>query len=276
MSKVVIVTGANKGIGYNIVIELLQTTTVPLTIYLTARHASLGEAAISAISALNLASRTGSTLTFHPLDISASQSVAGLAEHIKRTHGQFHVLINNAGIGTPKQDSFGDQFRKCFECNYFGTAQVTDALLPLLHPTEGRIVMVSSQALPSTKIASEKVRLGLKSPTRSQKELDDLANEFVQRSQGNGAKEEFEKEGWPTHAYGISKVFMSALTMVYASEHKGLLVNACSPGWVKTDLAPDGPGTAEQGAVCPTYVALGDIGGVTGKYFDKDKVIIDW
>ncbi|KZO91853.1 carbonyl reductase 3 [Calocera viscosa TUFC12733] len=244
MSKVIIVTGANKGIGYNIVIELLRTTTIPLTIYLTARQPALGEKALESISALGLAERTGSVVKFHQLDIAATQSVLDLATFIRDTHGLFHILINNAGIGTPRDDTFPDQFRKCFECNYFGTSQVTDALLPLLDPHEGRIVMVSSQALPSTKITNEKLKWGLKSPTVSRDELDLLADRIVVHAQKPGSKEEFEKTGLPVHAYGLSKAFMSALTMVYASEHKNLLVNACSPGWVKTDLAPDGPGTA--------------------------------
>jgi len=275
-NKVVIVTGANKGIGYSIVIELLRTTNRPLTIYLTARQPVLGRQALESITALGLAARTGSTVNFHPLDIASTQSVHDLATYIRDTHGVFHVLINNAGIGTPRGDTFADQFRKCFECNYFGTSQVTDALLPLLDPREGRVVMVSSQALPSSKITSEKLRWGLKSPTRSRDELDQLADGVVIHAQKEGAQETFEKDGWTTHAYGLSKAFMSAITMVYAAEHKGLLINACSPGWVKTDLAPDGPGTAEEGAVCPAYVAIGDIGGVTGKYFSKDKEIIDW
>ncbi|KZT56067.1 NAD(P)-binding protein [Calocera cornea HHB12733] len=276
MSKVIIVTGANKGIGYNIVIELLRTTTVPLIIYLTARQPALGERALESINALGLGERTGSVVRFHQLDIAATQSVLDLYTFIRDTHGLFHVLINNAGIGTPREDSFADQFRKCFECNYFGTAQVTDALLPLLDPREGRIVMVSSQALPSSKIANEQLRWGLKRPTVSAEELDNLADQLVLDAQKPGQPADFEQRKLPTHAYGLSKAFMSALAVVYASEHKGLLINACSPGWVKTDVAPDGPGTAEEGAVCPTFVAIGDIGGVTGKYFNKDKEIIDW
>lgn len=57
------------------------------------------------------------------------------------------------------------------------------------------------------------------------------------KSQQVSAENRTEKEnGWPRHPYGVSKAGMNAFTAVLGREHPGLLINACCPGWVATDM----------------------------------------
>lgn len=76
-------------------------------------------------------------------------------------------------------------------------------------------------------------------------------------------------------AYSFSKSCVNAFTRILARDHEGLTINACCPGWVKTDmglLVGRAPKTPEDGAKIPVRVAFGDIGGVTGKYWANSSV----
>jgi NAD(P)-dependent dehydrogenase (short-subunit alcohol dehydrogenase family) len=120
-----LVTGANKGIGLEIVTQLIAGGA---TVYLGARDPERGEKA---------AADTGAR--FVQLDVTDPDSVRRVAEGLDR----LDVLVNNAGI---TGGSFGsEKIREVFETNVFGVITVTDAVLPLLRRSpRGRIVNVSS------------------------------------------------------------------------------------------------------------------------------------
>jgi carbonyl reductase 1 len=68
---------------------------------------------------------------------------------------------------------------------------------------------------------------------------------------------------------------VNALTRILAKDHPGLIINACCPGWVKTDMGVQigrAPKTPEDGAKIPVRLAFGDIGGVTGRYWANSSV----
>jgi NAD(P)-dependent dehydrogenase (short-subunit alcohol dehydrogenase family) len=120
-----LVTGANKGIGLEIVKQLVATG---MTVYLGARDAERGEKA---------AADTGAR--FVQLDVTDPASVQRAAE----TLDHLDVLVNNAGI--TGGSSGPENIREVFETNVFGVITVTDAMLPLLRRSaRGRIVNVSS------------------------------------------------------------------------------------------------------------------------------------
>jgi carbonyl reductase 1 len=87
-------------------------------------------------------------------------------------------------------------------------------------------------------------------------------------------------EGWPSAAYAVSKAGEIAFTKAIAKEEekngRGVLVNACCPGYVNTDMTKgNGTKTVDQGAKTPVLLALGDIEGKTGGFWQSER-IIEW
>ncbi|WP_148255424.1 SDR family NAD(P)-dependent oxidoreductase [Aidingimonas lacisalsi] len=139
-TRIVLVTGANKGIGYEIARQIGQADAVVL---IGARNSERGQAAARALT------EEGITASWVPLDVTDAQSIDNAATRIAETHGRLDILVNNAGIGvagdgTPGKASL-DAVRQVFETNFFGALAVSQAMLPLLHRAEaGRIVNLSS------------------------------------------------------------------------------------------------------------------------------------
>lgn len=88
------------------------------------------------------------------------------------------------------------------------------------------------------------------------------------------------EQGWPSLAYSVSKSGMTGATKVIAREEQKRggkrLINACCPGWVDTDMTKHrGTKTPDQGAQTPVMLAIGEIGGKTGEFWQEEKVI-EW
>lgn len=82
------------------------------------------------------------------------------------------------------------------------------------------------------------------------------------------------EEGWTTAAYSASKAGVTCMTAQVAAEHKSkggkALINSCCPGWVSTDMTKNnGAKTPDQGAATPVLLALEDIGGKTGLWWQS-------
>ena len=141
MAKVALITGANKGIGFEVARQLGRAG---FTVLLGARDVSKGEQAASKLQG------EGLDVHFVLADLNqASESSVALAKKIGEEFGHLDVLINNAGIALPEDghasDASIETLRKTFETNYFGTVAFTQPLLPLLRNAEAaRIVNVSS------------------------------------------------------------------------------------------------------------------------------------
>lgn len=135
-TKVALVTGANKGIGFE---TARQLGALGMTVLAGARDRERGQVAAEALGA-----------RFVQLDVTDSKSVLRVAELIDQDYGRLDVLVNNAGItgnfgGMPSQTSLADM-RTVYETNVFGVIEVTNALLPLLRRAPAaRIVNVSSE-----------------------------------------------------------------------------------------------------------------------------------
>ncbi|KAK0654803.1 carbonyl reductase [Cercophora newfieldiana] len=288
-ARVGVVTGANKGIGYATVRQLaLQYpkspfNSGPLLIYLTARDAKRGESAMTSLAAdpalrqaKALQSDGGLTsIQFHSLDIASSSSIATFAQHLADAHPDgIDFVINNAGIA---MDGFDlNVVKTTLACNYYGTLEATRAFLPLLKKSDGgRLVNVASSAGQLNRYSR-----AIQKRFQSAKSVDDitaLMEEFTAAVERGTEK----ADGWPSAAYATSKAGEIGATLQIADELKRqhnskLLVNACCPGWVATDMTKGkGYRTPDEGAETPVMLAIGDIAGKSGRFW-RDEREISW
>lgn len=190
-------------------------------------------------------------------------------------------MVNNAAIAfkVNATEPFGDQAEETIRVNYFALRKVCDALFTLLLPG-ARVVNVSSSAGHLSCIPSEELQKKLSSPQLTVNELDALMQQFVSTAKAGN----HQIYGWPSRAYSVSKVGVSALTIIQqkafdVDSRKDLVVNSVHPGYVDTDMTSHkGPLTIEEGAEAPVYLALlpEDEQNVKGQYVWNDKTIKTW
>ncbi|XP_032535312.1 carbonyl reductase [NADPH] 1-like [Chiroxiphia lanceolata] len=271
---VAVVTGSNKGIGFAIVRDLCKQ--FPGDVYLTARDPGRGQEAVAKLQ------QEGLRALFHQLDIDDLQSIRALRDFLKEKYGGLNVLVNNAGIAFKVQDKtpFAVQAEVTLKTNFFGTKNVCTELLPLMKPY-GRVVNVSSTVSCSALgRCSQELQQKFRSDTITEEELVQLMNKFVEDTK----KGVHDKEGWPNTAYGVSKIGVTVLSRIQArllnQNRKGehILLNACCPGWVRTDMAgPQATKSPEEGAETPVYLALlpSDADAPHGQ-FVSEKTVRPW
>ena len=244
MSKIALVTGANKGIGRGAA-ELLAAQ--GFTVLLGARDPQRGEEAAAQLRA------AGGDVHAVTLDVTDPTTIQDAAKQIDERFGHLDVLINNAGITGSGQvspmDALDqipstvelDMVRQVFETNVFGVIAVTNAMLPLLRRSPApRIVNVSSHGGSTTL-------------------LSDPEGPFT--------------ELLPSAAYTPSKAALNALTVQYANELRkdGILVNAVAPGYVDTDSNNHtGFLTVAEGAAGLVRLATLDADGPTAGFHSED------
>ena len=272
--KVAIVTGSNKGIGLAIVRALLCK--FDGDVYLTSRSEEHGLEAVKELTAEGM-----KNVKYHQLDIDNVDSIEKLKNDIVTKYGGIDILINNAGIAFKVADTtpFGTQVAVTMKTNYFGTLQVSKILLPCMNK-QSRVVNVSSMAshYALTKCSPE-LRKIFCSDTITEEELTAKMNEFVAAAQD----ESYADKGWPGTAYGVSKIGVTVLSRIQARSMReqgksDILVNACCPGSVRTDMAgPGAPKSPDEGAETPVYLALLPVGTVTphGELV-SDKAVQKW
>jgi len=142
-NRVALVTGANRGIGFETCRQLGRRG---LRVILSARKAEAGEKAAGIFQAEGLA------VEFRQLDVTDIESIDVCVKGIDRDMGRLDVLVNNAGImldsskrGESIFQADADLVRNTFEVNTLGPLMVTKSLLPLMRRNDyGRIVNVSS------------------------------------------------------------------------------------------------------------------------------------
>jgi NAD(P)-dependent dehydrogenase (short-subunit alcohol dehydrogenase family) len=137
---VVVVTGANRGIGFEICRQLAARGA---EVVLTARKPAAGAAALKKLAAEKL------TAAFHPLDVTDGQSIAALRDFVREKYGRLDVLINNAGIiaqgEAPALKVDLATVRTTLETNTLGPLHLAQMLVPLLRRSKSaRIVNMSS------------------------------------------------------------------------------------------------------------------------------------
>lgn len=269
-ARLAIVTGGNKGIGYAIVKDLCRL--FDGDVYLTARDVGRGRAAVDRLNEMGLKPK------FHQLDVTDAGSVAAFAKFVADNYAGVDVLVNNAAISM-KTGTFDVQAEETIRVNYFALRSVCDALFPLLK-AGARVVNLSSSAGRLSVIPGEELKRKLSSPQLTVDELDALVRQFVDSAKAG----DHAQAGWPSTAYGVSKVAVSALTFIQqrafdVDPRADIVVNSVHPGYVDTDMTSHkGPLTIEQGAEAPVYLSLLPPGEreVKGRYVWFDKTVKDW
>ncbi|CAD7693471.1 unnamed protein product [Nyctereutes procyonoides] len=138
----------------------------------------------------------------------------------------------------------------------------------LLDPTPFRVqAEVTRKTRRPQKFGSEDI---------TEQELVGLPNKFAEDTK----KGVHRNEGWPDTAYGVTKIGVTVLSRIHArklsEQRRGdkILLNACCPGWVRTDMAgPKAPKSPEVGAETPVYLALlpSDSEGPHGEFLTEKK-----
>jgi NAD(P)-dependent dehydrogenase (short-subunit alcohol dehydrogenase family) len=231
---IALITGANKGIGYEIARGLGAQGVVVL---IGARDESRGQAAVAKLKG------DGADARFVRFDVTNKETIIEAARWIEDQFGHLDILVNNAGIaewGFKPSDVDLAKVREVYDTNFFGPVAVTQAMLPLLRKSpHGRIVNMSS-SLGSLSLASD--------PTSP-------VSQFI------------------ALGYNTSKTALNSMTVQFANELRGtpVKINAVCPGYCATDInGNSGPRSAAQGAtVAIEYATIGD-DGPSGGVFDEN------
>ncbi|PVU97368.1 hypothetical protein BB561_000579 [Smittium simulii] len=279
--RVIIVTGANKGIGYQVFKELAVATKGPAKIYLTCRNVELGTAALTKVCEETKKNRDGGvSLDFHQLDITDEKSIINFTKYIDSKYGKnsIDVLINNAGIATfGAPDPKGEIATRTIKTNYFGTVMVTEHLMDYFNHN-ARIIFNSSGVAKYHGAPREVQTAYYIENFKTKKEIDDHLNSIIKKAQ----RGEYEN-GVPSRSYCDSKAGLNTYTWLlshqYQTDPRKLLFLSCDPGWTRTDTGgPDAPLSLEEGAVTIIYLSTCDFNDLykhNGRYFHK-SAMEDW
>ncbi len=234
--KIALVTGGNKGIGFELCRNLAQAG---CRVLLGARDRALGEKAVERLKQEGVGE-----VAVLEIDTTKQQTVTAAAQEIADTYGRLDILMNNAGINVegdgPPSVANLEVVRMLLDTNFVGTLRVTQAMLPLLKRSpSGRIVNVSS-------------------------ELGSLSM---------NSDPEWLHYDVKLIGYNASKAAINMLTVQLAWELRGtnVKVNCANPGFTKTDLNGNrGTQPVEVGAIAATRLALLEDDGPTGIAVSKD------
>ena len=278
-TRVALVTGANKGIGFEIAKGLAKAR---FTVVLGCRDTGLGDAA-----ARDLRTNYGLEVAVARVDLTEPASWAACVASIEASFGRLDLLVNNAAVcfndptlfGRVAHTPFVRQARLTIETNFFGTLGLTRACLPLLRlsakdAASPRIVNLASAAGRLSIVKSPELRAAVSDANLEISALEDLMRSFVAAVEAGT----HEAAGWPNTCYGVSKVGIIAMTRALARAEPDVMVNAVDPGFCKTDQnAHRGRDPASLGAATTIHLAgIPFCEPVSGKFFAQDKREVDW
>ena len=224
------ITGANKGIGLATVAAILEQYP-DVFVILGSRDLERGCKAVDSLceDQPDRASR----LELLQLDVSSPQSVTHARDALIDRHGSepapLYGLVNNAGIGLGCED-----MERILEVNLYGAKRMCDAFVPLIQAS-GRIVNIASASGPNfVSQCSPQRQAFFRNSAIEWDELESFTREVLAAqnySQDTGSFGLGQING-----YGFSKACLNLYSLLLARENPQLCVNACTPGYIETDL----------------------------------------
>ena len=233
--QVALVTGSNRGIGFEIAKQLALKK---IQVVLTSRNPTNGEAALRKVT------RNGvKKVVFMQLDISNQVSVDNLSNEVEKTFGRLDILVNNAAILIDREDVAASNadleiVKTTLETNLIGAWRMCKAFIPLMKKNDyGRIVNISSGA-----------------------------GQFEYMATSGGY--------WPAYSVSKASLNALTVMLASELRGTNILVNAVCPGWVRTDMGgSNAPRSIEEGAATPVWLATLPDRGPTGQnYYDKKQI----
>ncbi|KAJ9139120.1 Carbonyl reductase [Pleurostoma richardsiae] len=235
-STVVLVTGANQGIGFEIS-KKLGLEHKDYHVIVSGRRKDAVEEAADKLAKL------GCSVEPLVLDVTSDESIAQAVKTVEGRHGRLDVLVNNAGISGAREKSTRELFNRILDTNVSSVAMVTDAFIPLLgRSTTGakHIVFITS---------------GLGSLTMK-KDPSHIWHKL------------------PSAYYSTSKAALNMLALHYAVQWEvdpSWKINLYTPPHCATNLNYfSGPEPVENGAIGACRLATLGPDGETGTFTDND------
>ncbi|MBS7233942.1 SDR family NAD(P)-dependent oxidoreductase [Flavobacterium psychroterrae] len=244
--KTVLITGANRSIGLELVKEFSKKG---LFVYLGTRDLEKGQAVVKELSENGF-----QNIKAIQIDVTKPDTILAAANIVESEQGKLDILINNAGIsGALPQSAFDtsiNDIQNVFDTNFFGVISVTQAFLELLKKSESARISNITSGLGSLALHSDP---------------------------------NWKYYNFKATSYVTSKAALNAYTIVLAYELRDLpfKVNVIDPGYTATDFNHhSGPGSVESAAAFIIKHTLTDENGPTGKFFSNDiedeTVISPW
>lgn len=238
VSKIALVTGANKGLGFEISKQLAKQG---IQVILGARDIAKGQEAADKLK------QQGLDVYPLTLDINNAESIQSAVDAIKEKFGALDILVNNAGVMLDWTTSVFDvdlnTVTQTLQTNLYGSFRLCQLCIPLMKASGyGRIVNMSST-------------LG------SLTDMSDPNSHY---------------DGVLSPSYRLSKTALNAVTALFAKELRGtnILINSACPGWVQTDMGSEAaPLSVEEGADTPVWLATLPDGGPNGGFFNSRKPV---
>jgi len=234
--RIALVTGANKGIGFEVVRDLARKG---FHVFLGARNEKAGEVAAEKLRTEGVKEDYGE-ITVLKIDASKPDSIRRAAEEFSRKSDRLDTLVNNAGILLDDDKDVlmvaPETFETTLRTNTLGALLVSQAFVPFLKKSGApRIVNVSS----------------------------------------GGGQLAGGADGWAP-AYCISKTALNGVTAQLATALPEFAVNSVCPGWVRTDMGgPNATRSVGEGASGIVWLAVDAPQNETGKFW-RDRKVIPW
>ena len=274
--KRILITGANKGIGLATVKKLLVSYS-DTCVLMGSRDLTRGRLALENLLKSNPEFKDRIYLV--QMDVEQDDSVNSAAKKVSETigkiQGTLYGIVNNAGIGNSIHDH-----EKILQVNTYGPKRVCDAFLPLLDSSHGRIVNVTSASGPIfLSGSSNETKKLLTNPGITWEVIQDYVEKYLDARTNDNISSDNDLSA--DSVYGFSKACTNAYTMYLAGKYKNLTVNACTPGFIETDMtrpmavsvnktpAEMGMKSPEEGASASVFLLMGNPEG-SGHYYGSD------